>query len=133
MPPYRSWLLLSCPLHRPNAYTAGSAFVLGDFKLKHRDAYSMADVGRVLAGRPGEEFFSLAVCICMLFFSASGMVGVTTALNAVSTHGTCTAVFMIVVFIVSFGCATIRTLGNITWLGWVGLMSILSAGELQQA
>lgn len=41
-----------------------SAVVLGDFKLNHRDAYSMADVGRVLAGRPGEEFFSMAVCIC---------------------------------------------------------------------
>jgi hypothetical protein len=34
---------------------------------------------------------------------------------------------MVVVFVVSFACASIRTLGNITWLGWVGLLSILSA------
>lgn len=107
--------------------TTWSAFVLGSFKLNHRETYSLADVGRVLAGRAGEEFFSVAVCICMLFFSASGMVGVTTALNAVSTHGTCTAVFMVVVFVVSMGCASIRTLGNIAWLGWVGLISIFSA------
>ncbi|CAK9780360.1 hypothetical protein CC85DRAFT_287903 [Cutaneotrichosporon oleaginosum] len=104
-----------------------SAFVLGSFKLNHRECYSMADVGRILAGRWGEEFFTLAVCICMLFFSASGMVGVTTAFNAVTTHATCTAVWMVVVFVVSFGFASIRTLGNITWLAWPAFFSILSA------
>lgn len=104
-----------------------SAYVLGEFKLAHRDTYSLADVGRVLFGRVGEEFFTIAVCVCMLFFSGSGMVGVTTALNAVSTHATCTAVWMVVVFVVSFAAASIRTLGNITWLGWIGLASILSA------
>lgn len=41
-----------------------SAFVLGSFKLNHRECYSLADVGRILAGRWGEEFFTLAVCIC---------------------------------------------------------------------
>lgn len=109
------------------AIVTWSAWVLGEFKLAHRDTYSLADVGRTLGGRVGEEFFTLAVCICMLFFSGSGMVGVTTALNAVSTHATCTAVWMVVVFVVSFAAASIRTLGNITWLGWVGLISILSA------
>jgi amino acid permease len=106
-----------------------SAFVLGSFKLNHRECYSMADVGRILAGRWGEEFFTLAVCICMLFFSASGMVGVTTAFNAVTTHATCTAVWMVVVFVVSFGFASIRTLGKVTWLAWPAFFSILSAGE----
>lgn len=65
----------------------------------------------------------------MLFFSASGMVGVTTAFNAVSTHATCTAVWMVVVFVVSFGLASVRTLGKVTWLAWPAFFSILSAGE----
>lgn len=104
-----------------------SAFILGTFKLNHRETYSLADVGRILGGRWGEEFFSVAVCICMLFFSASGMVGVSTALNAVSLHAVCTAVWMVIIFVVSFGLASIRTLGNITWLAWPAFISILSA------
>lgn len=104
-----------------------SAFVLGTFKLNHRETYSLADVGRILGGRWGEEFFSAAVCICMLFFSASGMVGVSTALNAVSMHATCTAVWMVVIFVVSYVLASIRTLGNITWLAWPAFISILAA------
>jgi amino acid permease len=50
-------------------------------------------------------------------------------LNALSTHGTCTAVFVAVAAIVGFGLGSIQTLGRISWLAWIGVVSILSASK----
>lgn len=63
----------------------------------------------------------------MIFVSASGIVSISTALNAVSMHGACTAIFIAVAAIAGFCLASIRTLGKISWLGWIGLVSIMAA------
>lgn len=55
------------------------------------------------------------------------MLGISIALNAVSMHGACTAVFVAVAAIIGFGLASIRTLGRISWLAWVGLVCLLAA------
>lgn len=55
------------------------------------------------------------------------MLGISIALNAVSTHGACTAVFVAVAAIIGFGLASIQTLGRISWLAWVGLVCLLTA------
>lgn len=57
------------------------------------------------------------------------MLGLSIGFNAVSTHGTCTAVFVAVAAILAWMCASIQTLGRITWLAWVGVVSILSASK----
>ena len=58
------------------------------------------------------------------------MLGVSFALNAVSLHGTCTAVFVVVSALIAFGLASIRTLGKISWLAWVGMASIAASSRL---
>lgn len=58
------------------------------------------------------------------------MLGVSISLNAVSAHGTCTAVFLAVAAVIGFLLSSIRTLGRITWIAWVGLIAILTSGEL---
>ena len=63
-----------------------------------------------------------------IFCSGSGLLSTSIGLNAVSAHGTCTAVFVAVAAIASFGLASIRTLGKIQWTAWVGLGCILTAG-----
>lgn len=55
------------------------------------------------------------------------MLGISIGLNAVSTHGACTAVFVAVAAITVFCFASIRTLGRITILAWVGLAAIVVA------
>lgn len=57
------------------------------------------------------------------------MLGISIGLNAVSSHGTCTAVFVATAAIVAFGIGSIRTLGRISWLAWVGVASIMIAGK----
>lgn len=60
------------------------------------------------------------------------MLSLSIALNAVSTHGTCTAVFLAIAFAVGFSLASIRTLGRITWIAWVGLVCILTSSKSSQ-
>ncbi|OCF62257.1 hypothetical protein L486_01925 [Kwoniella mangroviensis CBS 10435] len=104
-----------------------SGYCVGVFKLKHREVYSVVDVGEIMFGRIGREVFAAIYCIFMIFVVGSAVVGASIGLNAVSVHGTCTAVFVAVSAVVGFLLASIRTLGNISWLGWVGLFSIVSA------
>lgn len=65
----------------------------------------------------------------MVFVAGSGILGLSIGFNAVSSHGTCTAVFVVISAIIGFLFASIRTLGRISWIVWVGLTCILVAGE----
>ncbi|KAL9076443.1 MAG: hypothetical protein Q9157_003652 [Trypethelium eluteriae] len=55
------------------------------------------------------------------------MLGIATALNAISSHGTCTAVFVAVAAMIGFMFGSIQTLERVSWLAWVGIVSILTA------
>ncbi|WVQ96905.1 hypothetical protein IAU59_004013 [Kwoniella sp. CBS 9459] len=117
-----------------------SGYVVGQVKMRHKQVYSVVDIGEVMFGRVGREVFAAIYCICksfplcasltlsvMIFVVGSAIVGASIGLNAISLHATCTAVFVAVSAVVGFLLASIRTLGNISWLGWVGLISMLSA------
>lgn len=78
---------------------------------------------------PGCKHDALADSVDWIFVSGSGMLGLSIGLNAVSTHGTCTAVFLAVAFIIGFVLSSIRTLGRITWIAWVGLVCILTSSK----
>jgi hypothetical protein len=68
-------------------------------------------------------------CTDYVFVSASGILGISIGLNAVSTHGLCTVVFAVLAAVLGFATASVRTLGRITWLAWVGLPCIIIAGK----
>ncbi|KAL4935606.1 hypothetical protein BDV06DRAFT_206650 [Aspergillus oleicola] len=107
--------------------TTWSGYVIGMFKLQHREVYSIDDAGGIMFGLPGRVVLSTAFCLYYIFNSGSAILGISIGLNAVSTHATCTAVFVAVAAIVGFALASIRTLGRITWLAWIGLPCILVA------
>ncbi|KAL2812320.1 transmembrane amino acid transporter protein-domain-containing protein [Aspergillus granulosus] len=104
-----------------------SNYVVGCFKLRHPEVYGIDDAGELMFGRVGREVFGFGVCIYWIFACGSGMLSTSIGLNAVSAHGTCTAVFVAVAAIASFGLASIRTLGKIQWTAWVGLACIFFA------
>ena len=59
------------------------------------------------------------------------MLSLSVSLNALSVHGTCTAVFVAVAAVATALVSSIQTLGRIKLLGWAGVASILSAGEFE--
>lgn len=64
-----------------------------------------------------------------IFCSGPGLLGTTIGLNAVSDHGTCTAVFVAISAVASFALASIRTLAKIKWAAWAGVGSAFVAGQ----
>ncbi|KAF9878798.1 transmembrane amino acid transporter [Colletotrichum karsti] len=109
------------------AITTWSDYIVGVFKMNHPTVYSIDDVGRLLFGRVGREFFAIVFCLYWIFVAGSGMLGASIALNSVSTHGACTAIFVAVAGFLGFCFGSIQTLGKITWFAWIGLVAILSS------
>ncbi|KAF6831214.1 amino acid transporter [Colletotrichum plurivorum] len=107
--------------------TTWSDYIVGVFKMNHPEVYSIDDVGRLLFGRVGREFFGVVFCLYWIFVAGSGMLGASIALNSVSMHGACTAIFVAVAAFVGFCFGSIQTLGKITWFAWVGLVAILTS------
>ncbi|KAF3006062.1 hypothetical protein E8E13_010942 [Curvularia kusanoi] len=107
--------------------TSWSNYIIGQFKMRHPDIYGIDDVGRKIFGRVGYEVFGITFALFWIFVAGSGMLGISTALNALSSHGACTAVFVAVAAIVGFCLGSIQTLGKISWLAWIGIISILSS------
>ncbi|KAJ5097364.1 hypothetical protein N7456_008085 [Penicillium angulare] len=107
--------------------TTWSDYMIGVFKLQHREVYGIDDAGALLLGKTGRVILSLAFCLYWIFVSGSGILGISIGLNAVSSHGACTAAFSAVAAILGFIFCSVRTLGRITWLAWVGLPCILTS------
>lgn len=47
------------------AITTWSDYVVGVFKLRHREVYGIDDAGRLMFGRVGQEIFGFAFGLCM--------------------------------------------------------------------
>ncbi|KAJ3548532.1 hypothetical protein NM208_g949 [Fusarium decemcellulare] len=107
--------------------TTWSNYIVGVFKLRHPEVYSIDDVGAMLFGRAGREILASAFVLYCTFAAGSMMLGISVGLNAVSMHGTCTAVFVAVAAIVGGSFACIQTLGRMSWLALVGVMSLIVA------
>ncbi|PLN77158.1 transmembrane amino acid transporter protein-domain-containing protein [Aspergillus taichungensis] len=109
------------------AITTWSEYVVGTFKTNHPAVYAIDDVGALLFGPWGRGILAAGFCLYWIFVTGSGILGISIGLNAVSTHGACTAVFVAVGALVGFFGSSVRTLGRITWLAGIGLPSILLA------
>ncbi|KAJ5265290.1 hypothetical protein N7497_010667 [Penicillium chrysogenum] len=84
------------------AITTWSDYIIGVFKLRHREVYGIDDVGELLLGKPGRIVLGGAFVLWWIFVAGSGMLGVSIGLNAVSSHATCTAVYVAVAAILGF-------------------------------
>ncbi|KIW91460.1 uncharacterized protein Z519_08356 [Cladophialophora bantiana CBS 173.52] len=107
--------------------TTWSDCIVGVFKLRHRSVYSLDDVSQLLFGCIGRELFGVTSVLYWIFLAGAGMLGISIGLNAVSTHGVCTAVFVAVAAIIGFGLFRIQTFSKISWPAWVGVICILTA------
>ncbi|EEU38442.1 uncharacterized protein NECHADRAFT_55362 [Fusarium vanettenii 77-13-4] len=109
------------------ALSTWGSYVIGGFKLNHREIYGIDDAAGIMFGRVGREIMGFCFILFLIFDAGSGMLSVSIAFNAVSIHGTCTAVFVAVAAIIVICFASLRTLGRISFLAWAGLVSILTS------
>ncbi|KAM5344009.1 hypothetical protein ACJ41O_012546 [Fusarium nematophilum] len=105
--------------------TTWSDYIVGVFKLRHPEIYGIDDVGYMIFGPIGREILAAGFVLYYTFVAGSMMLGISIGLNAVSMHGTCTAVFVAVAALVGGAFACIRTLGKMSWLALVGVTSLV--------
>ncbi|GAA6006488.1 uncharacterized protein JCM10292_003791 [Rhodotorula paludigena] len=105
--------------------TTWTDYYIGIFKMKHPTVYSVADCGKLMFGRFGQELFGIGYWLLMTCIAGSAFLGISVALNAISLHATCTAVYVAVAAVVTFPFASLRTMGSVKWVGWVGLASMI--------
>ncbi|GAA6022741.1 hypothetical protein JCM10207_008086 [Rhodosporidiobolus poonsookiae] len=107
--------------------TGWCGIVAGDFKRRHPSVYSISDCFEVMFGPWGGEFAGVAYLLYSTFSCGSALLTISTALNAISLHATCTAVFVVAGAVVTWPVASVSTLKDIRWFGWAGLSSIIVA------
>ncbi|KAF4452873.1 neutral amino acid permease [Fusarium albosuccineum] len=110
-----------------SAITTWSDYMIGVFRRRHPGIYGLDDAGYKMFGRVGREVLATVFMLYWIFVAGSAMLGISIGLNSVSTHAACTAVFVAVAAILGFLFSSIRTLGRIGWLAWIGLMCIMTA------
>ncbi|KAH3903750.1 hypothetical protein HBI56_170360 [Parastagonospora nodorum] len=103
------------------------ALVLGNFRNNHPGCHSIADMGQLVGGRVVKEISGMLFLVAFIIVAASGMVGVSTALNALSNHSLCTNYFSIVAAIMIAVCASVRKFEKIAWITWAGFASVFIA------
>ncbi|KAL1408799.1 hypothetical protein Q8F55_005613 [Vanrija albida] len=109
------------------ALTTYCASHVGRFKLRHPEVYGLADAGRVVGGPVVQHLTNACLGLYYMLITSSAIVSLSIGLNAVSTHGACTAIFVFVAAAAGLVVGSVRTLGSVAWIGWAGLISLLAA------
>lgn len=103
------------------------AIVQGDFRNNHAGCHSIADMAHVVGGAWLREVVGALFLVTFAIVGASGIVGASTAFNALTNHGLCTNDFMLVSTALVFVLASLRKFEKIAWLTWAGFISIFVA------
>ncbi|KAM5356854.1 hypothetical protein ACJ41O_003500 [Fusarium nematophilum] len=110
--------------HTLNTYTA---VILGEFRNRHPECHTLADMCGRLWGRPGKELVGLQILVAQILISAAGIVSISTALNALSDHATCTVLFTFVGAVLITTFSAVRTFSRLGWLTWLGFTTFFVA------
>lgn len=109
--------------------TTWSDYIVGNFKRRHPEVYGIDDAAGLVFGRVGKEIYGISYSLLTICIAGSAMLGISIALNSLSLHGTCTAVFVAVACLIAFVTASIRTLDKVSWLAWVGLVALVTSSK----
>ncbi|KAJ6130275.1 hypothetical protein N7512_003055 [Penicillium capsulatum] len=112
-----AWTLL-------NAYCA---LVQGNFRNAYSGCHSIADMANVVGGPLLKELIGFLFTVSYVIVAASGIIGVSTAFNALSLHSICTVWFSFIGTVIIAGCASVRKFSHIGWLTWLGFASVYIA------
>ncbi|KAI9045352.1 putative neutral amino acid permease [Aspergillus affinis] len=96
-----------------NAY---GAIILGDFRNRHPQCHSVADMAGVIGGPIAREIVGSMFIVSYVITAASGVIGVSAAFNALSLHAMCTVWWSVVATVIIAAFASVRKFSHIGWL-----------------
>jgi amino acid permease len=104
-----------------------TSYVIGQYKIRYPHVHSMADAGEMLFGGIGRELFGFGQLFFIVFIMAAHILSFSIMMNAITSYGTCTVVFMVVGTIVSLIFTLPRTMGNLSYYCFASIASIIAA------
>ena len=80
----------------------------------------------VIGGPIFREFVGIMFVLAFIFCTASGLLGISIAFNALSNHGACSVWFTFVGTVLTTIFSSIRTWGKMTWPLTIGFISVMA-------
>ncbi|KAL2395899.1 N amino acid transport system protein [Exophiala dermatitidis] len=109
------------------AMASYSGYVIGQFKVRYPHIHSMGCAGEVLFGRWGGEILGWGQFLFYVFVMGSHILTFSIMMNAVTDHGSCTILWMVVGTILSLIFTLPRTLKNLSYYSVASFISIIGA------
>lgn len=101
--------------------------ILGNFRQKHPSCHSIVDMVKIAGGNIAKEITGILFMIGYVLVTGTGIIGVATALNALSHHGACTVWWSFIATVIIILTASVRKLQHLGWLTYAGFVSIYVA------
>ena len=108
-------------------FATDTAIILGDYRNRHPECHTLADMCGKIWGRMGRELVGIQILIGQVLITAGGIVSCSTAFNALSEHGACTVVFSFVSAALITIFSSTRTFSRLGWLTWFGFATFFLA------
>lgn len=105
--------------------TTWSGIVVGHFRLRHPNTYSIGDAAEIMFGPAGREVMGAAFWLFYTLAYGATVLTVSIAFNAITEHAICTTIWTAIGAIISLilGIAT-RTLKVMSWLSLAAIISL---------
>jgi hypothetical protein len=92
------------------------AIVQGNFRNRHAQCHSIADMAHVVGGPVAREVCGALFIAAYVLCAGSGIVGLAVGFNALSGHAACTVWWAAVAGVCVVACASVRKFEKIGWL-----------------
>ncbi|CRL19953.1 Amino acid transporter, transmembrane [Penicillium camemberti] len=105
-----------------------AGYVCGNARQYYPHMHSIGDAAELLFGKAAREIVGVIYYIYVALVAGAGMLAVSVALNAISSHATCTMIFLAVACLFSLVVGTgFRSLEKVSWISWVGVVGIIAS------
>ncbi|RKU44409.1 hypothetical protein DL546_006028 [Coniochaeta pulveracea] len=109
------------------AMTTFYAYIMYAFRMKYRGVHTIADAAAILGGPIAREVAGFLFLLTWVLATGSGFLGLAQGLKILAGGRACTVVWTMVAAICTALAASIRTLGKLAILTWIGFASIFTA------
>ncbi|KAL6399453.1 putative neutral amino acid permease protein [Ilyonectria robusta] len=103
------------------------AYIMYAFRMKYRGVHNIADAAAVMGGPIAREVAGGLFLLTWILATGSGFIGLAQGLKILANGKVCTVVWTMIAALCTSLVASIRTLGKLAILTWIGFASIFTA------
>ncbi|KAJ4293365.1 hypothetical protein N0V90_008647 [Kalmusia sp. IMI 367209] len=109
------------------AMTTYYAYIMYQFRSRYRGVHNIADAAAVMGGPIAREIAGGLFLLTWVLATGSGFIGLAQGLKILANGKVCGVIWTLIAALCTAMCASIRTLGNLAILTWIGFASIFTA------